>query len=304
MATLTKLNSSAVRRLASRGRSCFRGCFVASLLLLAHVRPANAEEYRRPGLEGQWSLRHLTSPMNSLNILVGPGQPMLLGARFGEQGAVDGGGAYLHNGALATGTPGHEWWLRGGVAFGLTKDWEAGALFIPFRIAPDFTFSSITVFITRGFRFENWDIGVRLLFQTPYKNSQGERVWQLNPTVPFLYRGGAFRFDAALLVPFASRDWRVGLSVPLRASLNFDPHLFAGLETGFFKANFNAANDATVPLGALVGYTALFGSRVVDFTGVFSWDHFFAPRPSPGSSSIDSATYRVGLGVVLHSLVQ
>ncbi|HEX2670877.1 MAG TPA: hypothetical protein VHM25_08395, partial [Polyangiaceae bacterium] len=257
-----------------------------------------------PGIEGQWSRRHLTSPMNSLNILVGPGQPMLLGARFGEQGAVDGGGAYLHNGALATAAHGHEWWLRGGVAFGLTQDWEAGALFIPFRIALDFTFSSITVFVTRGFRFENWDIGLRLLFQTPYKNSEGERVWQLNPTVPFLYRGGAFRFDAALLVPFASRDWQVGLSVPLRASLNLDPHLFVGLESGFFKPNFNAANDATVPLGALVGYTALFGSRVVDFTGVFSWDHFLAPRPSPGSSSIDSATYRVGLGVVLHSLVQ
>jgi len=274
------------------------------LFLFGFASEGRAEEYRRPGLEGQWSRRHLTSPMNSLNILAGPGQPMLLGARFGEQGVVDGGGAYLHRGPLATSDPGSEFWLRGGVAFGLTQDWEAGALFLPFRLAPDFTFSSITVFVTRGFRFKNWDIGVRLLFQTPYKNAEGERVWQLNPGIPLLYRAGAFRFDAALILPFASRDWRVGLSVPIRASVNLNPNLFFGLESGYVEPNFETADGVTLPLGALAGYTALFGSRVVDFTGVFSWDHFLAPSPAPGSAAIDAATYRVGLGVVLHSLVQ
>ncbi|HYQ42146.1 MAG TPA: hypothetical protein VER11_09260 [Polyangiaceae bacterium] len=277
---------------------------LAGLALVGFGRRAAAEEYRRPGLEGAWSRRHLTSPMNSLNILAGPGQPMLLGARFGEQGVVDGGGAYLHRGPLATPNPGQEFWLRGGVAFGLTKDWEAGALFLPFRVAPDFTFSSITVFITRGFRFKDWDTGIRVLFQTPYKNAEGERVWQLNPSIPLLYRAGAFRFDAALVVPFASRDWRVGLSVPLRASVNIDPHVFVGLESGFVKPNFNDAHDLDVPLGALAGYTALFGSRVVDFTGLFSWDHFLSPSPAPGTSAFDAATYRIGFGVVFHSLVQ
>jgi hypothetical protein len=277
---------------------------LVALLLLGLVRTARADEYRRPGLEGQWSQRHLTSPMNSLNILAGPGQPMLLGARFGEQGVVDGGGAYLHTGPLAATNPGQEFWLRGGVAFGLTKDWEAGALFIPFRIAPDFTFSSITVFITHGFRFKNWDMGVRVLFQTPYKNAEGNRVWQMNPGVPFLYRAGAWRFDGAVVVPFASRDWQVGLNVPLRVSLNLTPELFFGLESGFAQPNFDAAHGLSVPLGALAGYTALFGSRVVDFTGLFSWDHFFSPNPNPSSTAVDSATYRVGVGVVIHSLVQ
>jgi hypothetical protein len=299
-------HANAARRPPPRRRALLAACLgvSVSLLLLGLAHPAHAEEYRRPGLEGQWSRRHLTSPMNSLKILAGPGQPMLLGARFGEQGVVDGGGAYLHTGPLASTTPGNEWWLRGGVAFGLTKDWEAGALFLPFRLAPDFTFSSITVFITRGFRFEHWDIGVRLLFQTPYKNAEGERVWQLNPAIPVLYRAGAFRFDAALMVPFASRDWRVGLSLPMRASVNLNPHLFFGVESGYVESNFSAAHGITVPLGALAGYTALFGSRVVDFTGVFSWDQFLAPSPAPGNAAIDAATFRVGLGVVLHSLVQ
>jgi hypothetical protein len=294
----------ALSRPIPRARLGARACVSALLLLIGLSRTARAEEYRRPGLEGKWSRRHLTSPMNSLNILVGPGQPMLLGARFGEQGVVDGGGAYLHKGPLAATGAGQEFWLRGGVAFGLTKDWEAGALFLPFRFAPDFTFSSITVFITRGFRFKNWDTGVRVLFQTPYKNSEGERVWQLNPSVPFLFRGETFRLDTAVVLPFASRDWRLGLSVPVRASVNLDPHVFMGLETGFAKPNFSDAHDLTLPLGALTGYTALFGSRVVDFTGLFSWDHFLAPSPLPGTSAFDTATYRIGFGVVLHSLVQ
>lgn len=292
-----------------RGATLCEGLRIAASVLafsflMGLERSARAEEYRAPGLEGKWSRRHLTSPMNSLNILAGPGQPMLLGARFGEQGVVDAGGAYLHLGPLATPTPGQEFWLRGGVAFGLTKDWEAGALFLPFRFAPSVTFSSITVFITRGFRFENWDTGVRVLFQTPYKNAEGERVWQLNPSIPFLFRGEVFRLDTALVLPFASRDWRLGLSVPVRASFNLNPHLFVGLETGLAKANFNDAHDLTLPLGALTGYTALFGKRVVDLTALFSWDHFLAPSPSPGSAAFDTATYRVGFGVVMHSLVQ
>lgn len=300
----SSVDGNAPRRATLRRRFDASLGLIALSLLMGLTRTAAADEYRRPGLEGQWSQRHLTSPMNSLHIVAGPGQPMLLGARFGEQGVVDGGGAYLHNGPLAPSTSGQEFWLRGGVAFGLTKDWEAGALFLPFRFAPDFTFSSITVFITRGFRFKNWDTGVRVLFQTPYKNAEGERVWQLNPSIPFLFRGEMFRFDAAVVVPFASRDWRVGLSLPMRASLSLNPHVFLGLESGVSKPNFSAAHDLTVPLGALAGYTALFGSRVVDFAGIFSWDQFLAPSPPPGSSAFDTATFRVGFGVVLHSLVQ
>ncbi|HEY3252877.1 MAG TPA: hypothetical protein VGJ91_02980, partial [Polyangiaceae bacterium] len=218
--------------------------------------------------------------------------------------AVDGGGALLHTGPLASSTPGHEWWLRGGVAFGLTRDWEAGALFIPLRLAPDFTFSAVTVFITRGFRFKDWDIGVRFLFQTPFKNAEGKRVWGMNPGIPLLYRAGAWRFDGALVVPFTTRDWTVGLNVPVRASLNVNPHLFFGLESGFVGLRFDVAHDASLPLGALAGYTALFGGRVVDFTGLFSWDHFLTPSAPAGNAAVDTATYRVGLGVVLHSLVQ
>ncbi len=276
-------------------------CIVA---LVSLPRPARAADYRRPGLEGQWSQRHLTAPMNSLRVVVGPGQPMLLGQRFDAQ-IVDGGGQYLHEAPSAPGTAGgSQLWLRGGVGFGLTEDWEAGALFVPLKLAPDLAFSNITVFITRGFRFESWDLGVRLSFQTPSKDSGGGRVWNFNPGVPFLYRAGVLRLDGAVLIPFATRDWWVGLNVPLRATLSFTPHFFCGIESAFVQPRFEEAHATLVPLGALVGYTELFGSKVVDLTATFSWDSFLRPSPPAGAPAIEAREYRVGLGVVYHSLVR
>jgi hypothetical protein len=265
---------------------------------------ARADDYRRPGLEGKWSRRHLTAPMNSLRILAGPGQPMLLGDRFGTQN-VDAGGQYVHSELADPSAPtSNQTWLRGGVAFGLTEDWEAGALFVPFQLTPHFDFSNITVFVTRGFRFENWDLGVRLSFQTPSLNANDKRVWILNPGVPFLYRAGAFRIDSGVFVPFATRDWWVGLTVPLRVTVNPNPHFFLGLESGFVEPRFDVAGNATIPLGALVGYTELFGNKVVDFTAMFSWDRFWVPGAPKDQDTLELGLYRVGLGVVIHSLVK
>jgi len=256
---------------------------------------ARAEAYRRPGLEGKWSRRHLTMPLNAVRIIAGPGQPMLMGQRYAEQN-VDGGGQYVRPELGPS-----EGWVRGGVGFGLTKDWEAGALFLPFKLAPEFQFSQITVFVTRGFRFEDWDIGVRFSFQTPRFNEDDLRVWILNPGIPILYRSDPFRFDAGVFVPMATRDGSTGLTVPLRASLSVSPHVFLGVESGFAQLRFEAENASKVPLGALAGYTLLFGGSVVDLTAMFSWDSFY----SPGSSeAFSTSAYRVGAGMVLHTLVR
>ncbi|HEY3495896.1 MAG TPA: hypothetical protein VGK73_14460, partial [Polyangiaceae bacterium] len=177
---------------------------------------ARADDYRRPGLEGQWSERHLTAPMNSLRILAGPGQPAMMGMRIGDR-SIDGGGQYVRR----TGSGGEdEWWLRAGLGFGLTEDWEVGVLFLPFKFRPEFEFANVTVAITRGFRFENWDLGLRLSFQTPSFKAYDLAEFSFNPGVPFLYRAGPARFDAALLVPIEARDWSVGLNAPVRVSLS------------------------------------------------------------------------------------
>lgn len=269
---------------------------LAFAVLACLAVPARAENYRRPGLEGKWSRRHLTTPVNVMRMIIGPGQPPMFGDRLGGQN-VDGGPQYVR-------TPSGEeqWWARGAVGFGLTKEWEAGAVFLPFQLTPEFDFSQITVFVTRGFRFENWDLGLRLTFQTPRINKDDMRVWVLNPGVPIVYRSEFFRLDAAFFLPFATRDWTAGVTVPVRGSVSVSPHVFFGLESGFAERNVDYESEAVVPLGALAGYTALFGSRVVDFTANFSWDSFYSPNGD--GDAVDVKSFRVGAGFVLHTLVR
>jgi hypothetical protein len=76
------------------------------------------------------------------------------------------------------------------------------------------------------------------------------------------------------------------------------------MESGFAERKFDYENDAVFPLGALAGYTALFGSRVVDFTAMFSWDSFYAPNADEGGGNVDVHSYRVGAGFVMHTLVK
>ena len=83
---------------------------------------------------------------------------------------IDGGAEYSHYQYRGDGetSPTEEIWFgRAGVLFGLTDDWEAGALFVPIQISPDFGFNSILAYGTRGFRFENFDTGIRMSFKTP-----------------------------------------------------------------------------------------------------------------------------------------
>jgi hypothetical protein len=301
-----RFGSSRPGRRTTRCRYQAQVCALFAALAACTLAPsARADDYRRPGLEGDWSERHLTVPMNSVNILVGPGQPMLFGQRFGDQ-IVDGGFQTIHPSSdWQTKPTGTQFWARGGVAFGLTQDWEAGALFVPFRITPDFDFSNITVFITRGFRFEHWDTAFRFSFQTPTKNSGGGRVWGMNPGIPFLWRvGRGLRLDGAVLVPFTTRDWTIGLNTPLRGTYNVTPHVFFGLQSGFVEPRFDVKGSATIPLGALAGYTALFGASVVDFTATFDWDRFVVLDPAPTANTLDIGSYRFCLGVVFHKLVR
>ena len=277
-------------------------CAVVATLTLTSA--ASASDYRRPGLEGQWSSRHLTAPMNSLRVIAGPGQPMLMGERYGSQ-VIDGGVQFVHPHEPDPTVPDeNQWWFRGGVSFGLTEDWEAGALFVPLELSPKFDFSNVTAFITRGFRLGAVDLGIRLSFQTPALKAYDLKGWSFNPGMPILYRNGAFRLDAAVLVPIATSDGAVGVNVPVRASVSITPRFFAGIESGAFDSHVGEPRNMTVPLGALAGYTELFGSKVVDFTATFGWDDFWRPSPPPGRDHVEVRNYRVGFGLVYHTLVR
>lgn len=284
-------------------RALFRA-LVAALLVLLGAWRANAGEYRRPGLEGQWSERQLTAPMNSLRLNVGPGQPTFMGARMAEQ-ILDGGAQFIRpNGTDAAHPPENQWWLRGGIGFGLTEDWEVGVLFLPFQFAPDFHLSNVAVAITRGFRFASWDFGLRLSFLAPSLKAYDFSAWHFNPGVPVLVRAGAFRFDSGAFVPIGTHDGSVGVNVPLRGSVSLTPRFFFGLESGMFDPRFTRAGDLSVSLGALAGYTELFGSKIIDFTAELAWDDFWVPSPAPGRDTLQLDRYRVGFGLVFHTLVR
>jgi hypothetical protein len=302
------MSDKARRALKARGSKLVSRALLAFVLTApAALRPRDAAaetEYRPPGLEGQWTNRHLTAPMNSLRVIAGPGQPMLMGERYADQ-VIDGGGQYVHAVVPNPGQPEeNQWWFRGGVSFGLTEDWEAGALFVPLQFTPKFRFSNVTAFVTRGFRLGAIDFGVRLSFQTPALKAYDVKGWSFNPGIPFLYRAGPLRLDAAVLAPIATSDGSVGLNVPLRASVSLTPRFFFGIESGFVEPRLDTAHDTTVPLGALAGYTELFGSRVVDFTASFDWDDFWLPSPPKGRQALELEHYRVGFGLVFHTLVR
>ena len=276
----------------------------AALLVSLGARQASASEYRRPGLEGQWSERHLTAPMNSLRLNLGPGQPTFMGERMADQ-IIDGGAQFIRpNGTDPAFPAGNQWWLRGGIGFGLTEDWEVGVLFLPFQFAPDVHLSNVAVAITRGFRFASWDLGLRLSFLAPSLKAYDFSAWNFNPGVPVLVRAGAFRFDGGAFVPIATRDGSVGLNVPLRASVSLSPRFFFGLQSGVFDPRFTRGGDLAVPLGALAGYTELFGSKVIDLTAEFAWDDFWMPAPATGRERLQIDQYRVGFGLVFHTLVR
>lgn len=276
---------------------------LAALVVLWSTRAAASDDdYRSPGLEGQWSSRHLTAPMNSLRILAGPGQPMLLGIRYADQ-VIDGGASFVKQAAVSGGPPENQWWFRGGISFGLTEDWEAGALFVPIQFSPKLGIANVTAFVTRGFRFGAFDFGLRLSFQAPSLKTYDLSDWGFNPGVPFLYRAGPFRLDGGVFVPISTSNGNVGLNLPVRASVSVSPRFFFGLESGFVEPDFDAGHEAAVPLGALAGYTELFGSKVVDFTAEFAWDDFWLPA-AKSRDALELEHYRVNFGLVFHTLVR
>jgi len=282
-----------------------RGFALAFALAVCLVASAAQAQYRRPGLGGEWSHRNLTAPTNSLAVVLGPGQTVLLGQRYGAD-IIDGGAEYSHyqyRGSGETSPTEEIWFGRAGVLFGLTDDWEAGALFVPIQISPDFGFNSILAYGTRGFRFENFDTGIRMSFKTPSSQDDESVLW-FRGGVPFLYRAGPLRIDTGAFVPVAFRHWWLGLSTPVRATFNLLPSVFVGAESGFDWARFTLPHSTSVPLGGLAGYTAVIGSSVVDLTAGVSWPTFWLIDPAPELDRLQPSAYRVTFGLVVHKLVK
>ncbi len=268
-------------------------------LVLASASNAFAEEGVRTGLGGSFTSRGLTVPQNSITIIGGPGQTVLIGQRFGAN-TYDGG--FAHRRFSLSGdanlASANQSWFRGGVAFGLFDNFEMGALFLTFRLDPDFAWSDFPVYFTYTRTFDNIVVGGRLSFTTPV---EGDLNW--NPGIPLVVHMGKGRIDTGVFAPILTGDETVvGLTIPIRYSMSVTPQIFWGVHSGFAEPSFDASNDMSLPLGALLGYTTVFGKRVVDFSGGITWDDFLLVSPPDGVDAIQAGSFRVMLGASFHSL--
>jgi hypothetical protein len=266
-------------------------------------REVQGEEPREPrlrGLEGVVSNRHLTLPRNVVSMVAGP-----LGTTFASRyptQLVDGGFSYVRgklSGPSGVASPADEWHAHLGVRFGLFDDLEAGALFLPFELAPDWTFEPVSVLLVQQFRFEGFDLAVRLPFHTP-SDAAG---WGLAPGVVLGTRSPRLAFQAGVTLATelgTFRDKRApiaGISVPLRLTYNLAPAFFLDVESGLAYDDLGTSDLLTVPLGIGAGYSMLLGKRLMDILVSCNWDRWLLPGEPDGLSALQFGAFRVSVGM-------
>jgi hypothetical protein len=273
-------------------------------LMAQHGKPPAALTARNRGLEGVAAQRHLTLPRNVVSVMFGPLSAATLGQRYPSGGVVDGGTSYLHQGLSGTDTPPNpedQWHTRVGVLFGLFDDVEAGALFLPFQLSPEFEFQSITVFMTWQFRFDDFDLAARFSFQTP-----GEGGWAINPGALLNTRGRRVSFHAGVFAPMElgafgePKSPTMALNAPARAVINVLPTVFLQAETGVAIDDLSTKHTLAVPFGLGAGYSWLVGKRLIELTASFDWDHLLMPNPVPGMSALQPRVFRAAAGASMY----
>ena len=271
--------------------------------------PVRASEGHQPvptrsrGLEGAMSERHSTLPRNAVAIMYGPISSATFGQRFPSR-IIDGGTSYAHLDrtlADATGVPANLWNMRGGARVGMFDDFEAGALFMPLQLGPKFHYDPVLIFFTQQFRFQSFDLAFRASFQTP-----GDTGWAIAPGAFLSLPGPRLALRAGAILPMEVGTLGhkispiVGLNVPLRVTWNVLPSWFLLADSGVAYDRLREQGGLEVPLGFGTGYTMLAGSKVIDFSASFSWDHWLVPAPAQGSAQLHWAAYRVALGASLY----
>jgi len=257
---------------------------------------------RSRGIEGVVSERHLTVPRNVVAVVYGPLSSPTFGARFPSR-IIDGGASYAHlNQGLAdeTGVPPELWNMRGGAAVGMFDDFEAGALFMPLQLSPKFHYDPVLLYFTQQVRFRAFDLGVRASFQTPGTNTG----WAIDPGLMLGVPGQRLAVRLGVFAPIevgtSGQKSIVGINAPLRATWNPLPSLFISAESAVAYDHLAKRGELTVPLGFGTGYSLLAGSKLIDITASFNWDHWLLPAPEQGSARLQWQAYRIAFGASLY----
>jgi len=258
---------------------------------------------RSRGIEGVVAERHLTQPRNVVSVIYGPLSSPTFGARFPSR-IIDGGVSYAHldrSLTAETGAPETLWNVRGGASVGMFDDLEAGALFMPLQLAPKFHYDPVLIFFTQQVRLPACDLAVRASFQTP-----GTTGWGINPGLMLGVPGQRVAARVGVFVPMEVGTLRqkitpiVGFNAPLRVTWNVIPSAFLSAESGLSYDHLAKDGELTVPLGFGAGYSFLAGSKVIDLTASFDWDHWLRPAPEQGSARLAWESFRVAFGGSLY----
>ncbi|HEX6274905.1 MAG TPA: hypothetical protein VFZ53_17805 [Polyangiaceae bacterium] len=255
------------------------------------------------GLEGTAASRHLTLPRNVVGVVFGPLGPATFGQRFPSR-TVDAGTSYAHedfHGSSASLEAPNTIATRLGCRFGLFDDIEGGAVFLPFELSPEFAFEPVLAYVTDQFRFEDVDVAFRFSLQTP-----GDFGWSVAPGGLLGLPGRRVALQAGAFVPMELGSFkeqqpaRTGFVAPLRVTLNIVPALFVSAESAFAYDDFDVPDTVSVPLGFGAGYSFLAGSRLVEFTGSFTWDHFLLPARPGGLEAFQPEVFRAAFGASMY----
>jgi len=259
---------------------------------------------RSRGVEGVVSERHLTLPRNVVGITFGPLTTTTFGQRYPSR-IIEGGAIYTRQDqelAAMNGAPTELWNVRGGVRVGVFDDFEIGALFVSMQFVPKFRFDPVLIAFTQQLRFSGVDLAFRASFTTPISNIG----WGLGPGVYLSVPGRRLALRTGVTVPLEVGTLRdkidpiVGINAPLRVLWNVVPSFFVSVDSGVAYDRLAEKGWLTVPLGFGTGYSLLAGSKVIDFSALFAWDHWLLPDPAQGSARLEWNAFRVAFGASMY----
>lgn len=170
-------------------------------------------------------------------------------------------------------------------ALGVTDDVEVGLMPLGLAMSPEAEFTLVGLY---G-QFRLLDGPVQLAMRLGYARQVLLEEHSLTFSLPIQIGAGPVRLDSGLHVSWLSADSLVGLAnpfslpvynnhfagVPLVASLQFHPNLFAGVRTGVGFGDLDQPGDSLfVPLGAHLGSSVRVGDALLDVASVFRFPVF------------------------------
>lgn len=139
------------------------------------------------------------------------------------------------------------------VAYGVTDDFEVGAVPVHLGLSPDSKFGNPTLYAEYRFLKTAVELGAYLGIEIPVEDGSN---FALTLGIPALFGlTSTTKIVTGVYLPILFADSTiVSLSIPIEFAVNFTPQLFLNIFTGVNMFDLNP-DLLSVPLGVGVGYT-------------------------------------------------